>query len=103
MELLSKQPIERTTLAIALIRELDRWLAQPQDWNAAELRAAWLARSEMLGGRVLLEHAGKVHRGSMIDLDPSAALIVQLDEGGIRAFGVAETTLVRYGPSADST
>ena len=30
----------------------------------------------------------------MIDVDPGAALIVKLDEGGIRAFDAANTTVL---------
>ena len=56
------------------------------------LRAAWLARALPLGRRVSLVHQGQTHRGSIIDLDPVAGLVVQLDSGGVRMFAAADTT-----------
>ena len=52
--------------------------------------------AQPLGRRVRLRHRGKIFDGTMIDVDPAAALIVQLDEGGIRAFNAADTTMTDY-------
>ncbi len=87
--------VDRAALAASLLEELDRWLAGPREWNDADLRREWLQHSEPMGRRVYLKHAGKVFSGSMIDLDPTAALLVQLDEGGVRAFDAASTTIVK--------
>ena len=97
LELESRQAIDRDAVAIALLQELDRWLAAPGDWTCDALRREWLARCEPMGRRVLLRHGGKVYSGSMVDIDPTAALVVQLDEGGIRAFNAADTTIVGRG------
>lgn len=93
--------MDRTALAVSLLRELDRWLARPRTWSDAGLRQAWLARAGPMGHRVCLQHGGKVFSGSMVDLDPSAALVVQLDEGGVRAFDAANTTIVQRESAAD--
>ncbi len=100
LDLAGDQPVDRTALAIGVLTELDRWLAPPRRWSDADLRKAWLACSDSLGRRVILEHAGRRHSGSIIDLDPTAALVVKLDEGGVRVFDAAGTTLLRYKPSA---
>ena len=94
LELESRHPIDRTALAIALLGELDRWLGGPDAVRGPDLRREWLARAEPLGTRIHLEHAGTVYSGSVIDLDPTAALVVQLDEGGVRAFNAGDTTVV---------
>ena len=94
LELESRYPIDRTVLAIALLSELDRWLGCPDPVRGTDLRREWLARAEPLGVRIHLEHAGTVFSGSVIDLDPTAALLVQLDEGGVRAFNAGDTTVV---------
>lgn len=100
LELLSTRAIDRTALAISVLDQLDRWLASPRTWDDAVLHDAWIARSETVGKRVVLTHAGRTFHGSVIDLDPAAALVVQLDEGGVRAFAAADTTLVRCDPMA---
>ncbi len=94
LDLESRQTIDRTALAISLIRELDRWLAQPDAWNYAELHEAWRLRCESIGGRVTLRHGNRSYSGTVLDVDPKAALVVQLDEGGIRTFNAADTTVV---------
>ncbi|UCE62264.1 MAG: biotin--[acetyl-CoA-carboxylase] ligase [Phycisphaerales bacterium] len=100
LELESKQKIDRNELAAAVLAELDGWLADPGGWTYEKLHRDWLLRAEPLGWRVRLQHAGKIHSGSVVDIDPNAALVVQLDEGGIRAFNVADTTVVPDDPSA---
>ena len=101
LELESQQAIDRTALAIALLSELDRWLKSPRSWSYTELRDQWLARAEPVGTRVDLEQAGRIFSGTIIDLDPTAALVVRLDEGGIRAFNAANTTIVHHRSVSD--
>jgi len=95
LEIQSRHHIDRNGLAVALIEQLDRWLARPAAWTSDGLRDAWLARSEPVGHRITVQHRGKTYSGSVLDIDPRAALIVQLDEGGIRAFNAADTIVVR--------
>ncbi len=94
LELESAYPVDRTALATSLLTELDRWLGEPRTWDDAYLRREWLARAEPMGRHVCLQHAGQVFSGLMIDLDPSTALVVQLDEGGIRAFDAGTTMII---------
>lgn len=101
LELESAHAIDRTALAVALLRELDRRLTQPHERSAEHLRREWLARAEPMERRVSLQHAGRMFSGTMIDVDPGASLVVRLDEGGIRAFDAATTTIVRENPMAN--
>ncbi len=103
LELESTAAIERDVVAARLLLELDRWLAAPRRWRYDELRSDWLARAEPMGRRVTLEHAGRRFTGTMIDLDPAAALVLELDGGGRRAFPAAETTLVPTGNGRETT
>ena len=100
LEIESTGAVDREALAGSLLTELDRWLAEPAAWSEDDLRDSWLARAEPMGGRVCLQQGGIVFSGSVIDVDPSAALVVQLDEGGVRAFDAASTTVV---PPAQGT
>ncbi len=96
VEIESHRPVDRTDLTIAVLSELDRHI-RSDTWRSPDrLRAEWLARAQPLGGRVTLQHRGTTFHGTMIDVDPAAALIIQLDEGGIRAFNAADTTMTDY-------
>lgn len=94
LEMESFLPVDRTLLAIALLHRLDYWLAYPRAWTHEGLRAAWIDRSEPPGRRVALRHGDQIHCGVIMDIDPAAALVVRLDDGPVRAFPAAETTLL---------
>jgi len=98
LEIESAHAVSREALAVSLLGELDRWIAVPESWSDDDLRREWLAHAEPVGGRICLREGGAVHTGTIIDIDPSAALIVQLDAGGIRAFDVANTTVGTTAP-----
>lgn len=94
LEMESHHAIDRTRLAEALLHRLDHWLARPRAWNYEELRAAWTARAEPPGRQVTLRSGDRTFRGEIIDIDPAAALVVRLDDGTVRAFPAAETTVL---------
>jgi BirA family biotin operon repressor/biotin-[acetyl-CoA-carboxylase] ligase len=95
MEAESSHPVSRLAVARQLLIELDRWLAGRPDTQL--LRQAWLDRAEPLGQHIHLRQAGEDFLGRTIDVDPTAALVVQLDGGGRRVFDPATTILVRAG------
>ncbi len=96
LELECPQPVDRVVLARQLLLELDRWLAYPRDWDAARLREAWVRRALPLGQRVRLRQADEVFSGQVLDIDPAAGLVVQLDDGGRRWFDAASTSLMDH-------
>ncbi len=95
LDIESDRPVDRTAVAIRLFKELDRWIGQSPDDAGKSLRAAWRSRSSMLGERIRVRQDGVIFSGSVIDIDPTSALLIQLDEGGVRAFSAADTTVVR--------
>jgi len=92
LDIESVSPISRQLVIRRLLERMEEWFAASNGWTNADLRAAWLARALPLGRRVSLVHQGQTHRGSIIDLDPVAGLVVQLDSGGVRMFAAADTT-----------
>lgn len=96
LEIESHRPVDRTNLTIAVLSELNRLILSDAWRSPDRLRDEWLARAQPLGGRVTLLHRETTFRGTMIDVDPASALIVQLDGGGVRAFNAADTTMVDY-------
>lgn len=94
LDLVAAGPVDRCALARAMLIELDGWYADLSAWTGEDLRRAWLSRAAPLGGRIRLHHAGRVYSGHVIDLDPTASLVVQLDEGGRRLFDAASSTVI---------
>jgi BirA family biotin operon repressor/biotin-[acetyl-CoA-carboxylase] ligase len=102
LDLESAGPVDRTAVAVALLSELDHWLARDTPLDQERLREMWLARSDATGRRVQLQNAGRTFAGSIIDIDPHAALVVRLDDGNVRAFDVATTTMLPAQGTTDS-
>lgn len=94
LDLESSHPVKRTEVARRLLVELDRWLAAPHDWDSQTLHDAWVRRALPLGRRIRLRQEGKEFSGHVLDIDPAAGLVVQLDRGGRRLFDAASTSVV---------
>jgi BirA family biotin operon repressor/biotin-[acetyl-CoA-carboxylase] ligase len=94
LDLQSAEPIDRHAVCRALLHELDRWLSDPHRFAPEIVRQAWLDRAVGIGRAVRLRHAGREYTGVVVDLDPTAALVVQLDRGARRAFDAETTTIL---------
>jgi BirA family transcriptional regulator, biotin operon repressor / biotin---[acetyl-CoA-carboxylase] ligase len=77
--LATKQAPRRADVLVALLKALERRLAQPFD----EVREAWTASSLTLGQRVTLTTARGVKHGQAIGLDESGALLLRGHSGEI--------------------
>ena len=98
LEMESRYGVDRTELAITLLRQLDDWLATPAAWNDDQLRERWLAGAGPAGQRICLGQGDRIYSGAIVDVDPQAALVVRLDEGGVRAFKATDTTVLEQRP-----
>ncbi|MHC4611283.1 MAG: biotin--[acetyl-CoA-carboxylase] ligase, partial [Planctomycetota bacterium] len=94
LDLVSPGPVDRHAVARALLAQLDRWYADPSALSGATVRRAWLERAAALGSRISLRYDGRRYTGQVVDLDPTASLVVQLDEGGRRLFDAAHATVL---------
>ena len=94
LDLVAAGAVDRHVLARALLGHLDRWLADLDASTGDDVRQAWLERATPLGARIKLRHAGRCYCGHVIDLDPTASLLVQLDSGERRLFEAATTTVL---------
>jgi len=94
LDLVHSEPVDRNAVAGLLLAEFDRWAADPGVRAPERVRRAWLDRSAPLGRRIELLHAGRRYTGCVVDLDPVAGLVVQLDEGERRLFDAAQTTVL---------
>ena len=94
LDIESSVAIDRESVAGALLSNLDKWLADPSQWEAGNVRAAFMACALPIGRSIRLRYEGQVYSGQVLDIDPSAALVVQLDAGARRLFPAAGTSVV---------
>ncbi|MCG3137338.1 MAG: Bifunctional ligase/repressor BirA [Phycisphaerae bacterium] len=94
LELECHQPIDRLQVAQKLLEALEMWRQQADLLDGEELKSCWLEHAQPLGRRLTLLSEGVNYSGSLIDLDPQAGLLVQLDNGGRRLFAPHTTTLL---------
>lgn len=92
LDLAGTRPVDRSALVAAVLTGLDCLLASPQPCDLDGLRQRWMSRTAMIGSRVSLRRDGETFSGTVVDLDPTASLVVQLDGGGVRAFSVFDTS-----------
>ncbi len=93
LDLTSDQPVDRVAVAAAVLNALDRRLAGLATTSPDAICRAWKARAIGLGGRVEVVSEGRTFTGNLLDVDPTAAILVQLDEGGRRQFHAAGASL----------
>jgi BirA family transcriptional regulator, biotin operon repressor / biotin---[acetyl-CoA-carboxylase] ligase len=88
----NRQPLERETVAVALLRSLDTTLAAPaEQWPAV---LDFLRGRSQLLGRAVRAHCGeKVWEGVAVDYSAEGELILQKAEGGREA--LASVDLIR--------
>jgi BirA family biotin operon repressor/biotin-[acetyl-CoA-carboxylase] ligase len=94
LEIESPGPVDRAGVARSLVQALDAWLADAGPDLCETVRAAWLARADGLGQAIRLRHGGQEYSGVVLDLDPTSALVVQLDQGGRMLFEADGTTVL---------
>jgi BirA family biotin operon repressor/biotin-[acetyl-CoA-carboxylase] ligase len=81
---------DRISLAKRLLSSLDEWIEQK---NKNKVTDQWRKRSILLGHRVTLLYNGKRFTGNCIGIDPEKGLILQLDQGSVRMFDAAHTSI----------
>ena len=96
IDLESTRPVHRESIATALLNSLDAWLSDAAKWDTANLKSAFLELATPLGRDIKLRHEGNIYSGQVIDVDPSAALVVQLHNGTRRLFPAASTSIVDH-------
>jgi BirA family transcriptional regulator, biotin operon repressor / biotin---[acetyl-CoA-carboxylase] ligase len=91
----SKEKIDRNVLARTLLTKLDKWIGTEQG-NGNKIIEKWRQLSSQLGHRITLEYNHQRFTGNCIGVDPAEGLILQLENGGVRMFEAAHTSIVRH-------
>jgi BirA family transcriptional regulator, biotin operon repressor / biotin---[acetyl-CoA-carboxylase] ligase len=93
-----EEGLDRTLLARALLKTLDRTLVDLENPGGAEsIRQAAAALCRTLGQKIAVSDGQTTYRGEVIDLDPDYGLVLRLPEGGIRRFPPMTTHVVGRG------
>lgn len=83
--------VERITVLAQAVRYLDQALSNA---SPESLLDQWRRRCPLLSQSLRLESGGRVIQGHVIDLDPSAGLIVRTDQGTVVQLPAATTTVL---------
>ncbi|MBI5863023.1 MAG: biotin--[acetyl-CoA-carboxylase] ligase [Planctomycetes bacterium] len=92
LELECTEAVDRSALAAAIVARADFWLAESAAGRQESMRQAWLDRCADRGTVVRLEENGRTLCGTVVDVDSTGNLVVQLDSGMRRSFEAATTT-----------
>lgn len=87
-------PITRATVLSSVLNALDARLSNTDRWQADAICSEWRRLAAGLGARCVVKENGQTVSGNLIDIDPTAAIVMQLDEGGRRLFQAANTTVL---------
>jgi BirA family biotin operon repressor/biotin-[acetyl-CoA-carboxylase] ligase len=87
--------VDRNLLAAQLLASLDEWLTIAQT-DSEQITDTWSRLSSQLGHHVAVEYNQQQFGGNCIGVDPARGLILQLDDGGVRMFDAAHTTIVKH-------
>ena len=87
--------VDRNSLAAQLLASFDQWLTIAQE-SSQKIIDTWRRLSSQLGHRATVEYDQKRFSGNCIGVDPAKGLILQLDDGGVRMFDAAHTTIVKH-------
>jgi BirA family biotin operon repressor/biotin-[acetyl-CoA-carboxylase] ligase len=95
IDIQSNATVNRNLLAAELLVSLDEWLTTAQT-DSEMLIDTWSGMSSQLGHHVTVEYNRQQFNGNCIGVDPARGLILQLDDGGVRMFDAAHTTIIKH-------
>ena len=86
--------LDRTPLALELLRRLETWYQRLDDAEDEEIAEHWRRHSCTLGRRITLMSNGKTFTGRVLHISPSEGLTIQMDDSLPMTFRPEQTTLV---------
>ena len=86
--------IDRVELARQLLIQFDSCWSQVISDGCQSLHDEWLNRCDNLGRRLTLTQNNQCYTGRVLDVNPQAGLMLQLDTGAVKIFPGATTSVV---------
>ncbi len=94
LEIECHHAVDRTALASALLRHLNARLPTALIASDEAMAVSWRRYSSDIGRRIELVHAGRRFSGTVLDIDATHGLWLQLDDGGRCRFDPLTTSKV---------
>ncbi len=94
LDMALKTHTDRTRLARRVFSSLDLWLGHAIH-NVNKVVSAWEKSSMLLGQRLGITYKNRSYHGHCIGVDPQQGLILQLDQGGVRMFDAAHSSIIK--------
>ncbi|MBN2512832.1 MAG: biotin--[acetyl-CoA-carboxylase] ligase [Sedimentisphaerales bacterium] len=86
--------VNRNPLVCCLLERLEAWVTAAET-DPDSLLCHWRKYNRQIGTRIELESDGRPYRGTCIGIDPTQGLIVQLEDGPIRIFSAAHSSILK--------
>jgi len=83
---------DRTRLARRVFSSLDAWISRSVR-KVESMVSAWEKSSMLLGERIGITYKNRTYHGHCIGVDPQQGLILQLDQGSVRMFDAAHSSI----------
>ncbi|MCP4449945.1 MAG: biotin--[acetyl-CoA-carboxylase] ligase [Planctomycetes bacterium] len=94
LDMVSKTRTDRTRLARRVFSSLDLWLRLASH-NVNDVVAAWEKSCMLVGQRLSITYKNRPYHGHCIGVDPQQGLILQLDQGVVRMFDAAHSSITK--------
>ena len=94
LDMALKTRTDRTRLARRVFSSLDLWLGHAIN-NVNGVVSAWEKSSMLLGQRLGITYKNRSYHGHCIGVDPQQGLILQLDQGVVRMFDAAHSSITK--------
>ncbi len=87
--------VRRNPLAAELLTSIYKWTETAQT-SSETVVAKWRQMSSQLGHRVTVRCNAEDFTGNCIGLHPVEGLVLQLEQGSVRMFDAAHTTIIKH-------
>ena len=95
LDLVLDTQTDRTRLARRVFSSLDLWLRHAIG-NVSDVVSAWERSSMLLGQRLGIAYKHRTYQGHCVGVDPQQGLILQLDQGVVRMFDAAHSSIAEW-------
>lgn len=95
LSMVTGSAIDRTQLARHLLSELDSWIVSASQGQNDNLHSTWMRYCDDVGRSVTLVNNGQSFSGRIVDVSCERGLLLQIEQGPMKVFEAATTTVVR--------
>lgn len=87
--------VERVEVIRAVLVKLDEWIGRISAGLVSGLGRRFVSRCRMINQRATVRSAGRLYTGRVLDVDPLAGLVLQMDDGSTVRLAAEGASIVR--------